>query len=343
MIFLFLYYSLIMANISDLAFKHRPIVYFTANEPYLPVDFDEILNITNLTRDKLSETKLIIIPKDKRSDLPLAKQILCKTKGEFTYAGISYIDLVYIVIFTWNGTKEPHAFDKEEIRLRLKFINNQWIIDRIFGSSHGNGMWFKHSKNDIEFDEDDNNRPIMYSAFESHAMYNKPRTYKRIFGFGNDITKKDKKWIPTQVVFFDENNQITLIDENSTSQPNLEYFKYDGLIGDNKDTQEWPGSIDYNTLEDADGYYKYQGGIDNLFTGHHKKISNSIRTFVKIVCIIAWIFFVGYVIFRDVLDYKTGLTTRSMLIWFIIGHILIIGGLFISGSYLGLEAFVLNN
>lgn len=341
MIFFIVYFSIIMVDIQNLAFIHRPVVYFTANEPYLPVDFDTILEIANITKDKLNETKLIVIPKDKRSDLPLAKQILCKTKGEFTYAGIRYIDLVYIVIFTWNGTKEPHAFDKEEIRLRLKFLNNEWIIDRIFGSSHGNGMWFKRSKNDIEFYEEDKNRPVMYSSFESHAMYNKPRTYKRIFGFGNDVTKKDILWIPSQVVFFDENNDISLL-PSQTPSPDLEYFKYNGNIGAEKDNQEWTGSIDYNTLEDADGYYKYQGGIDNLFTGHHKKIDDKIRTFVKVVCIIAWVFFIGYFIFRDVLDYKAGLTTRSMLIWFIIGHILIIGGLFITGSYLGLEAFVLN-
>jgi acyl carrier protein len=41
----------------------------------------------------------------------------------FTIGDIKYIDLVYVVTFSWNGTREEHAFDKEEVIIRIKILN----------------------------------------------------------------------------------------------------------------------------------------------------------------------------------------------------------------------------
>jgi hypothetical protein len=184
----------------------------------------------------------------------------------------------------------------------------------------------------------------MYSANESHAMYNKARTHKRIFGFGNDLTGKDIKWEPTEFVIFNGNDRIKIINTNNeqiNNTTNYEYFKIKKNIGNEKDHQDWAGSIEYDTLN-LDGYYKFQGGIDNLFTGPHKVVKPYQRIILRVVVILAWVGFLGYLIFRDVLNYKDNIYNLKDLVLFIILHIFVVFCLFMTGTILGLDIFVLN-
>ena len=323
--------------------KYCPIFYFHKKEPYMPANFDEILKISGITTpsDVLdANIKMITIPKDKRTKCPVATQILCKTSGEFTVKGIKYIDLIYIVTFTWNGTLEEHAFDKEEVIIRVKYNGTDELF-RVYGSAHGNGMWF--NKDTLDFDND---RLIMYSANESHAMYNKPRVHKRMFGFGNDVTGKDKRWEPTQFVIIDNNLQtnVNIYKKDGTQiVGTYDYFKVNKRIGYNKDSQLWPGALEltYDTLN-LDGFYWFQGGIDNLFTGPKKAVSALIRIILRVVVILVWVGFLGYIIFRDVLNYKDHNYSKRELILFLILHIFLVFGLFLTGTILGLDIFILN-
>ncbi len=326
-----------MTDIPNLFIKFHPIVYFHKKEPYMPTDMDEILKISNVV-DKNKIPTLVNIPREKRQEVPLGKQILCKTDGEYIIGKYTYIDLVYIVTFTWNGTLNEHAFDKEEIVIRLrKEAGTDYTIKRVFGSAHGYGFWYLVDKKEVEFEND---HPIMYSANESHAMYNKARLYKRIFGFGNDVTGKDKKWTPYQFVIF--NNNISIYDNTGTNiQGNYEYFNTASKFGNNKNNQPWPGSLSYD-VTNLDAYYKYEGGIDNLFTGRWKVISSTMRIAFRVLTVLAWLGFIGYLVFRDVLSYKAGEYKRKELVLYILLHIFIVFVLFMTGTILGLDIFILN-
>jgi hypothetical protein len=325
--------------------KYCPIFYFHKKEPYMPTNFDEILKISGHTSEtiKSDDVKIINIPKEKRYHVPIATQILCKTSGNFTVKDITYCDLIYIIIFAWNGTLMDHAFDKEEVVVRIKIngVNDELI--RVFGSSHGNGMWFNKNKLDFEGD-----RIIMYSANESHAMYNKPRVYKSIFGFGNDVTRKDIKWEPSEFVIFGIDGTVKMIKKDNTQTNgysnitgNFDYFKINKYIGNDSNNQEWPGIIDYDTLN-LDGYYKYQGGIDNLFSGPRAKVSQRIRIILRVLVILTWIGLFGYIIFKDILNYKNNNYSKKKLALFITLHTLLVLYLFITGTILGLDIFVLS-
>ena len=337
-----------MTDYYNLFKKYCPIIYFHKDEPYMPADMNAILKIANVTPEDITHgnnNKIVNIPKAKRFDAPIGKQILCKTDGVFSVGQHTYIDLVYIITFTWNGTLDEHAFDKEEIIIRLKRLEDEYQIDRVFGSSHGNGMWFRVYKNEVELHE---THPVIYSANESHAMYNKPRTYKRIFGFGNDITGKHIKWIPQEYVIFQKNafpefeEHVKLYDNNGlVIDTGLDYFKTKTHFGNEKNHQPWPGSIQYETVS-MDGFYKYQGGIDNLFTGPLKKIKQYMRRIVVVIGLAFWLYFVGYLIFNDILNYKKKQFNKTILLLYVILRLFIVGVLFITGTYLGLELFVLN-
>ncbi len=325
--------------------KYCPIFYFHKKEPYMPANFDEILKISGVTPQTVitDAVTMITIPKEKRLECPIATQILCKTSGNFTVKGITYCDLIYVVTFSWNGTLEEHAFDKEEVTVRIKFVGETSELIRVYGSAHGNGMWF-----DIEQLDFDGNRLIMYSANESHAMYNKPRLYKRIFGFGNDVTAKDKKWEPSEFVIFGTDGTVKIIKKDNTLAEgysnitgDFNYFKVNKNIGNDKNNQKWAGSLDYDTLN-LDGYYKYQGGFDNLFTGPKSQVSKTLRMILRVVVILVWTGFLGYMIFRDVLNYKNHNYSKKELALFITLHSLLVFGLFITGSILGFEIFLLN-
>lgn len=333
---------------SELFIKYCPIFYFYKKEPYMPANFDDILKIAGLDSTSVSNdnTKIITIPKEKRFEHPIGTQILCRynyfnTIDNDIITG-KYVDLIYIVTFTWNGTLEEHAFDKEEVIVRVKLNDDTDSLVRVFGSAHGNGMWF--DKNNLDFEND---KIIMYSANESHAMYNKPRVYKRMFGFGNDVTGKDIKWVPSEFIIID--NKVGLYTSNSSGVPVLasgtdfNYFKVNKMIGDAKDPQLWPGSLDlkYDTLN-LDGFYKFQGGIDNIFTGSKAPVDKTIRIILRVVIILAWVGFLGYVIFRDVLNFKTNYYSKREFILFLILHIFLVLGLFLTGTILGLDIFVLN-
>jgi hypothetical protein len=275
----------------------------------MPCDFEDILNIANIKIEDLNTIELITIPKEKRSDTPVATQILCKTEGFITVSNRTYIDLVYVITFTWNGTLEEHAFDKEEIIIRLEKDNNSndiYNIIRIFGSAHGNGMWWHSKSVDTE-----NNHHVLYSANESHAIYNEPRVHKRIFGFGNDVCGAHIRWEPTELVIFNIDNTVKIYDDKFNIINNdASYFKYDKLIGNEKNNQKWPGGLIYETL-DLDSNYKYQGGFDNLFTGKYKVINPNVRYGLRTVCGIIFCLFFGYLIYTNVI--KSSFTNYKVI------------------------------
>jgi hypothetical protein len=325
-----------MSELAKLFIKYCPIFYFYKDEPYMPCDFEDILNIANIKIEDLNTIELITIPKEKRLDTPVATQILCKTEGFITVSNRTYIDLVYIIIYAWNGTIMDHVFDKEEAVIRLQKNGEDYEIVKIFGSSHGYGKWWPTKL--IKFDKK-TNKPYLYSANESHALYNEPRIYKSIFGFGNDACSNDIKWTPTEFVLF-ENDTVNIYDINmNIVEANANYFKYPNKIGNSNYSQAWPGSLSYNTL-DLDGFYKYIGGIDNLFTGENRKVDYKYRYLIRIISSIILFIFLGYLIVSNVIKSKNKNIVKKILLFIL--QIFIFGLVFISSAYIGFEIFIIS-
>ncbi len=333
-------------EIVELFIKCCPIIYFYKDEPYMPCNFDDLLKIANVTIEDLNTIKLINIPKEKRFDHPIGTQILCKTEGYITVSNRTYIDLTYIITWTWNGTRQEHAFDKEQVIIRLEknINNNTYEVIRVFGSSHGNGMWWPRSQMDVD---NDSKKIIIYSANESHAMYNEPRSHKRIFGFGDDDCGRDIRWEPTEFVIFlteglteGTNEIVNIYDINGNIvRSNVDYFKYNNNIGNLKNNQEWPGSSTFETL-DLDSYYKYQGGFDNLFTGKYKVVDYKYRYLARTITGIVLFLFLGYLIYKNVI--MSPITGNIKNIGLILLQIFIFALVFISCAYISWEIFIIS-
>lgn len=261
--------------------------------PELAIPPERLDNIIKSYAPAITEQTLIHINKGKRQTTPVGKQILCRTMGiwkrtpaESNGLYEEFIDLQYITLYTWNGTLDHHAFDAENIVVRLVRQNasTSWDIKRVYGSSHGNGMWTDKRFLELE----DNKRPVIYCAAESHSMYFKPGVYKRMFRFSDDICRRDIRWQPTEFIHVPmaTTAQILRLDlltnqivkTNNLGQ-SLDYYRYIGFIGDNNSNQVFPLSIKYldTDTNNLDGYYKYEGGINNLFNGRHAKISTTLK------------------------------------------------------------------
>ncbi len=334
----------------ELYIKSCPVFYFHKKEPYMPCDFDDMLRLSNVNiedfKTSYKKTKMITIPEENKFNYPIGKQVLCKTLGEYMVADKTYIDLMFVLTFTWNGTRESHAFDKEQACVRLVKKDNLWEIDSIHGSIHGNGLWLRGDRLDKE-----DNRNVLYLANESHAIYGKAKTYKRIFGFGNDICSKDIRWMPTEFVVFGKDSINIYNNMKELLYPNVSYFGYAGYIGGADNNQEWPGSIIFKpfSFQTCD---EHQNGIDTLFSGNSiaygrkNVISTGIRYFIRSICVIIWLLFFGYIIYNNFLNNNVcspGVNSSIYKNISVFGlQLLIVGILFMSGTYIGWEIFILS-
>ena len=343
--------SLTYLELVNLYIKACPVFYFHKKEPYMPCDFNDMLRISgvNINEFKTNYTniKMITIPEEKKFDYPVGKQILCKTLGEYTVNGATWLDLMYVLTFTWNGTHESHAFDKEEACVRLYKNNNIWEIYSIHGSIHGDGMWWEGTRLDRE-----DNRCVLYVANESHAIYGRDKTYKRILGFGNDVCSKDVRWMPTEFVIFGKDGINIYNNKNQLIDQNVSYFGYAGKIG-NEDTgyQEWPGSITFIPIK-----FKtcdmHQNGIDILFSdtsiysGNDKTVPTDIRYAIRTICGVIWLLFFGFIIYSSMIRNNISSNNLSSSIYKKFGlfglYLLITSILFITGTYIGWEIFILS-
>lgn len=328
-------YSLETQELLDLFVRFCPVWYYTKKEPYMPATFEDILSISTLivkadnkqvgkqitlgtdnniqldwkTLNRVMASyqpgdianMLINIDKDKRKQVPVGKQIICRTTGlwsrDIPLADMhwQYLDLQYITMYAWNGTISSHAFDAETVVVRLVKYDNTgpWEIKRVYGSSHGNGMW-----TDKRFLELEGSHPVIFCAEESHSMYFKPAVYKRMFRFADDVCKREVRWEPTEFLYVpidtmpvyravlnESSHEIQLITGLNTDGGELDYYRFNGLIGNAKNNQVFPLSTRYADTDtnNLDGYYKYEGGINNLFNGRHAKISHAVYITILVV------------------------------------------------------------
>ena len=198
------------ANWEKLAVEHCPIVYEHRLEKFHMTSLDEWFNKTepawnedrqswyrkykgDFIKDKVlfnNRAPIYCMMRNppKLEDVTLDKNILPAmdvNEGDF--------DVFYFLWFDYNGPKrivgvqpiEHHIADLETFMIR--FDKNGKVI-KYFLSMHGDFNIFWPSELEYE-----NNRPVIYTAINSHALFRQVGTFIRFFGFGNDTTDKTQK------------------------------------------------------------------------------------------------------------------------------------------------------
>ena len=185
----------------ELYTKYLPIVYLHSNEQYQPVQVSNYIKNCRLVKETTDNVVMETISnpddilkydnkyylelkdvKSRKGDKDKKQYFYCfSNKGNDNFNG-SFIDLTYVLCYSYNGTLSPHDFDTESVTIRLD--KNKKIL-KIVLTSHGN--YVTYNPNQIEFE---GHRPVVYSAWESHAFYPKPENYRRMFNFGNDVCER---------------------------------------------------------------------------------------------------------------------------------------------------------
>ncbi len=106
--------------------------------------------------------------------------------------GTTAYDLAYVLWFAYNGTKAPHASDREYVVVRVR--GGRPVA--AYFSNHQGGYWKKWR--DVRRTRD--GRLLAYVAKESHAMHHRPGMHTRMLGFANDVNTPGEKLTPAKYV-----------------------------------------------------------------------------------------------------------------------------------------------
>ncbi len=288
---------------SKLFIDNCPIIYFTEKEPYMPIDFEEILNIAEIKPINLHKVSVIYLFDEDKNNNTVGKQILCKTNGEIEIDGKKYIDLIYIITYIWTGYDyNEHPFDKSAIIVRLDKDNK---LNKVCCINKEETLWF--NKDELEFE---NNKPVLFSSYKTHNLYNKELTFKNNL-LEMDYALKDIKWEPSEFVIFDEKT-VKLIDKDGNNiDKNIDFYLYNKNVGDEKNNQQMPSSIEFDTVK-MEAFYNYNGDIFNLFNDYKKGIS--LGLVLKTLLLV----FIVIMIFYDMIKYKPNMFNVSYLVGVVI-------------------------
>lgn len=140
---------------------------------------------------------------DSQGNLTTPIYVTWSKKGDKYY-------IVYGFMYGFNGAyplsmpmQGDHEFDLEHITLEL---NKDKQLERIFYAAHSSleGVWLDANNNVISYE---GTHPVVYSATTGHGSYPRGGTYVRIYGFGNDVTCKSKRWVPQLVLLYPDTDE----------------------------------------------------------------------------------------------------------------------------------------
>ncbi len=295
---------------SKLFIDNCPIIYFNKTEPYMPIDFDDILDIADIKSINLHKVNIIFIYDADKNIKKIGKQILCKKTDEFELDGNKYTDLIYIINYLWYGNEnDEHPFDKSVIIVRL---DENYKFVKLCCVNKTDSIWYE--ENDLQFED---NKPILFSSLKTHNLYNKEFIFKSII-LEIDNIKKEIKWEPSEFIIFNKQEQnnniytINLIDNKGNMiDRDIKYYLYDKNIGNEYFNQQMPSSINYNTSK-MEAFYNYNGDIINLFHDYRRGIS------FALILKISLLLFILLMIIYDFIKYKITTFNISYLIVFIL-------------------------
>jgi hypothetical protein len=265
----------------------------------MPIDFEDILNVAEIKPINLHKVSIIYLYEEDKNNNNIGKQILCKTNGYIEIDGKKYIDLIYIITYLWTGYKyNQHPFDKSTIIVRL---DENKKLNKVCCVNKDETIWYEPDK--LEFE---NNRPVLISSLNTHNLYNEEYKLKNLL-LERDYVVKDIKWEPSEFVIYNK-NIVKLIDINGNNiEKNMEHYLYNKNIGDEKNNQQMPASVNFDTVK-MEAFYNYNGDIFNLFNDYKNGISLSL--ILKTLLLV----FILVMIMYDMIKYKLNIFNISYIV-----------------------------
>jgi len=215
------------------------ILRFSSREKYFPVDpidyiakcklvddnTGEVLHELgeirpeDLHRDKYKSTRLMLDPASRSGSQNLEDVPIFHWENEIIVNQTQkFMDHVYIIFYSYNGTTEPHDFDAEFVTVRRDHTDQ---IIGFFLSQHGDAQWVpsKHMLKD-----ESSGKFVIFVANESHANYRTSGTQSRAFGFASDFTNSGGPiWAPERLIYLPR--------EPLDLPSNLKYLLFPGKRG----------------------------------------------------------------------------------------------------------------
>jgi hypothetical protein len=138
------------------------------------------------------------------------------------------------------------------------------------------------------------------------------------------VCRRDIRWTPTEFIHVPMDTLPAIrieVTDNSIIKSHtglnkdgaeLYYFLYHGFIGNEKNNQIFPLSSKYQDMDtnNLDGYYKYEGGVNNIFNGRHAIVPHAV--YISILVVVACILSVN-----AVLSYLWPASTNKISAWLI--------------------------
>lgn len=237
--------------------KFKPIFVLHEDEEYLPLSFPTYVKACNLvdvknnkklveypslTAEKLVDStidprltlfqrtkdiSLQLVDESVRKGTPLDKDVdIYVFVNEIEFDNIPYIDVVYNILYGYNGfknmyTTDVHNFDSEFATVRIK--KDDLSFNCMFFSAHGDGQWYK--KEDVYFKDE---RPVAFIANGSHSIWPTQGKQIRFLGFGDDYTtlKPEKDWR----IFDPKLVSLTSFLQNPFPSVNYSYMAFVGSV-----------------------------------------------------------------------------------------------------------------
>ncbi len=200
---------------SDLLNSIRPIFWFHRKEAFFPQEVEKMIQSAEVWTPT---EKVLSLQEEKEPVQRLLRYSngysLKHTELEGSldapvYARVDrrdpqFIRVVFFLIFPFNGNLNvcgtpscgcisagAHQGDLERVTFLLD--PTTYKISKVYFGAHGSkdGLWLNGE--DIEYQDES---PVIYVAWNSHALYPHAKTWFRYFGTVNDYTEKGQLWIP---------------------------------------------------------------------------------------------------------------------------------------------------
>ena len=225
----------------DLCRRFQPIILLDKEERYFPIDFEKYIGQCSLVNCKTGETYIEDLtpellgqwvsdnPKQNNMDMFLwlkdgiNNPIVANYDTTFEQlkevplyvrvkemSGETYI--TYAHMYAYNGTVGLFQSDNSKLRLTefehfsdlehvtVKLVDGE--LESVFFSMHDGGYWI--GKNEISFRGE---RPIVFSARETHASYPCPGTTCRFLGFVADNCSLGTEWDAKKLILMGDDLQ----------------------------------------------------------------------------------------------------------------------------------------
>lgn len=219
----------------------------------------------------------------------------------------SYTDVVLMMLYAFNGTRESHTFDSEFVTVR--YDNKANDLYGIYMSEHGGGRWVPKSELEMYTDPKTKKQyPVVYIANESHATYPHAGKYPRIFNFGSDFCNKGFFWSPQKYV---------ILPKDKESLP--EEYKYLAFVGNRSQDQDtgFPPyyqqtpihSLNYDCPDDQKAMIE-----KSLGKGGYNKLMLSLNI-IMLICLFLGICGTVFAVYAETFKSRTILIVLSFVLY----------------------------